>query len=145
VNFLTLVARESGGMLNYAAISREVGLSIPTVKGYSQLLQDMFVGFRVPAFSRSPRKNLLSMPRFYMFDIGVRHAACGARPGPDVVSADPGAVFERWVVMELWKRLQYLGDGTLHYLRTKDGAEIDAIVDRNGQVILVEIKWTARP
>ena len=37
------------------------------------------------------------------------------------------------------------GGGSLHYLMTKDGAEIDAIVDLGGDVIPTEVKWTARP
>jgi predicted AAA+ superfamily ATPase len=145
VNFLELAARESGGILNYAAISREVGISIPTVKSHYQLLEDMFVGFHVPAFTRSPRKNLLSTPRFHLFDLGIRHAASGMRPGPEAFLADPGRFLEHWVVLELWKRLQYLGEGSLHYLRTKDGAEIDAIVELGGDIIPIEVKWTARP
>jgi uncharacterized protein len=56
VRFLQLAAAESGRMVNYAAISRESGVSQPTVKSYYQLLEDMFVGFRVEAFSRSPRR-----------------------------------------------------------------------------------------
>ena len=145
VNFLRLAARESGGILNYAALSRDVGLTIPTIKSHYQLLEDMFVGFHVPAFSRSPRKNLLSTPRFYLFDLGVRHAASGAMPGADVVLADPGRFLEHWVVCELWRRLQYMGEGSLHYFRTKDGAAIDAIIELGGEVIPVEVKWTARP
>ena len=62
VRFLQLAAVESGQMLNYANISRESGISQPTVKSHYQLLEDMFVGIRVPAYSRSPRKNLLSSP-----------------------------------------------------------------------------------
>jgi predicted AAA+ superfamily ATPase len=145
VNFLRLAARESGGILNYAALSREVGLTIPTIKSHYQLLEDMFVGFHVPAFSRSPRKNLLSTPRYYIFDLGVRHAASGVMPGADVVLTDPCRFLEHWVVCELRKRIQYLGEGSLHYFRTKDGAEIDAIVELGGEVIPIEVKWTARP
>jgi predicted AAA+ superfamily ATPase len=145
VNFLRLAARGSGGILNYAALSREVGLAIPTIKSHYQLLEDMFVGFHVPAFSRSPRKNLLSTPRYYIFDLGVRHAASGVMPGADVVLTDPGRFLEHWVVCELRKRIQYLGEGSLHYFRTKDGAEIDAIVELGGEVIPIEVKWTARP
>ncbi len=145
VNFLCLAARESGGILNYASLSREVGLSIPTVKSHYQLLEDMFVGFHVPAFSGNSRKNLLSTPRFYLFDLGLRHAAGGSRPGPDVVNADPERFLEHWVIGELWKRLQYLGEGTLSYLRTKDGVEIDAVLDRGGEITPVRVRWTARP
>ncbi len=80
VRFLQLAAVESGQILNYANISQESGISQPTVKGYYQLLEDMFVGIRVPAYSKSPRKNLLSTPKFMFFDLGVRHAAAGLNP-----------------------------------------------------------------
>jgi predicted AAA+ superfamily ATPase len=145
VNFLRLAAHESGQMVNFAAISREVGLSQPTVKSYYQLLEDMFIGFQVPAYSKSPRKNLLSTPRFFFFDLGIRHAASGVTPELNLVRADPGKYFEHWVGIEIWKRLQYRGEGQLHYLRTKDGAEVDYIIELKGDLIPVEVKWTPTP
>ena len=145
VRFLQLAARESGQILNYAAISHETGISQPTVKNYYQLLEDMFVGFRVPAYSRSPRKNLLSTPKFFLFDLGVRHTAAGLKPSADLVHANPGPLFEQWVGIELWKRLQYLGEGTLFYQRTRDGAEVDFIVEHGGRLTPIEVKWTERP
>ena len=145
VNFLRLAAREAGQMVNVAAISREVGLSQPTVKSYYQLLEDMFIGFHVPAYSKSPRKNLLSTPRFFFFDLGIRHAASGVIPDRNIVRANPGRYFEQWVGIEIWKRLQYRGDGTLHHLRTKDGAEVDFIVEVGAHVIPLDVKWTPNP
>lgn len=145
VRFLQLAASESGQILNYAAISQEAGISQPTVKSYYQLLEDMFVGFRVQAFARSPRKNLLSTSRFYFFDLGVRHAAAGLSPSPDVVGVNPGAFFEQWVGIELWKRLQYLGNGRLHYQRTRNGFEVDYIVEQHNALTPIEVKWTEHP
>jgi uncharacterized protein len=145
VRFLKLAAAESGGVLNYAAISQESGISQPTVKSYYQLLEDMFVGFNVPAFSRSPRKNLLSSPKFFFFDPGVRHAAAGLKPSRNVVRALGGPLLEQWVGVELWKRLVYLGEGVLHHFRTKDGAEIDFIVERRGRYTPIEVKYTEHP
>jgi hypothetical protein len=52
VRFMQLAAAESGQILNFAGISQETGVSQPTVKSYYQLLEDMFVGFQVEAFSR---------------------------------------------------------------------------------------------
>ena len=145
VRFLQLTARESGQIVNYAAISQEAGISQHTVKSHYQLLEDMFVGFRVPAYTRSPRKNLLSTPKFLLFDLGVRNAAAGLRPSEELVKVDPGTMFEQWVGIELWIRLQYLGDGTLYYLRTRDGAEVDYIIERGETLTAVEVKWTQRP
>ncbi|MEN6578680.1 MAG: ATP-binding protein [Phycisphaerales bacterium] len=145
VRFLQLAARESGQIVNYAAISQEVGISLHTVKNHYQLLEDMFVGFRVPAYSRSPRKNLLSTPKFLLFDLGVRNAAAGLTPSEELVKVNPGPLFEQWVGIELWIRLQYLGEGTLYYLRTRDGAEVDYIIERNETLTAIEVKWTQNP
>ncbi len=145
VRFLRFAAVESGQMLNYHNISKEVGLSVPTIKSHYQLLEDMFLGFRLPAYSGSARKNLLSTDRFLFFDLGIRHAAAGLRPSPDIVMANPGPIFEQWVGLELWKRLQYLGAGTLHYLRTYDGSEVDFIIQSQSGLVPVEVKWTEHP
>ena len=145
VRFMHLAAAESGQIVNFAAISQESGVSQPTVKSHYQLLEDMFVGFRVEAFSRSPRKTLLSTPKFLFFDLGVRHAAAGLTATPDVVKTNPGPFFEQWVGIELWKRLQYLGEGKLYHLRTKDGAEVDFIIERSGTLTPIEVKWSEKP
>jgi predicted AAA+ superfamily ATPase len=143
--FLQLAAAESGQMTNYAGISREAGVSLPTVKTYYQLLEDMFMGFRVTAFSGSPRKSLLSTERFLFFDVGVRNAAAELPLQAAAIRANPGPLFEQWVGIELWKRLQYLGSGKLHYQRTKSGAEVDFIIARGGRLVPIEVKWTERP
>jgi len=145
VRFLQLVAAESGGITNFMGISKEAGISVPTVKSYYQLLEDMFIGFRVPAFSKSARKYLLSTPKFYFFDTGVRHAAAGLTPDRQLVHAAPGRIFEQWVGTELWKRIGYTQQGTLYHYRTKGGAEIDFIVETDNRLIPVEVKWTELP
>jgi predicted AAA+ superfamily ATPase len=145
VRFLQLAAAESGQILNFANISQETGISQPTVKGYYQLLEDMFVGIRVPAYAKSPRKNLLSTPKFLFFDLGVRHAAAGLTPSPELVKANPGPLLEQWVGIELWNRLQYLGEGRLYHQRTRDGAEVDFIIERGGCLTPIEVKWTENP
>jgi predicted AAA+ superfamily ATPase len=145
LRFLQLAAQESGRVVNFSAISRDAGISIPTIKSHYQLLEDMFVGFFVPGFSGSPRRNLLSTPRFFFFDLGIRHAAAGLMPGFDTARAQAGPLFEQWVGLELWKRLRYQREGRLHYLRTADGAEVDFIVEMRDRLIPIEVKWTDRP
>lgn len=145
LRFLQFAAAESGQAVNFAKISKEIGLTAVTVRSHYQLLEDMFIGFFVPGYSRSVRKNLTSTPRFFFFDLGIRHAAAGVTPGPDVALADPGRYFEQWVGIELWKRLGYLGQGRLHHYRTKDGAEVDFILEKDNRVTPIEVKWTEHP
>jgi predicted AAA+ superfamily ATPase len=145
LRFVQFAANESGQILNYATVSQETGISQPTVKSHYQLLEDMFVGFRVSAFSKSSRKNLLSTPKFFFFDLGVRNAAAGITPSVEAVKGNTGVLFEQWVGLELWKRLQYLGNGHLYYQRTRDGAEIDFIIEQNNRLVPIEVKWSEHP
>ncbi len=145
LRFLQLAAIESGQLLNYTNLSKETGISQPTIKSHYQLLEDMFVGIRVPAYSKSPRKNLLSTPKFIFFDLGVRHAAAGLVPSVDMVKTNPGPIFEQWVGIELWQRLQYAGTGKLHHQRSHDGAEVDFIIEHQEQLTPIEVKWTENP
>jgi predicted AAA+ superfamily ATPase len=143
--FLQLAAFESGQIVNCAALARQIGLTGKTIQSYYALLEDMFVGFSLPAFSGSARQGVLSTPRFFFFDLGVRHAAAGLPVEPTLVLANPGPLLEQWVGIELWKRLGYLGEGHLSYFRTKTGVEVDFILEHRGKLIPIEVKWTDRP
>jgi predicted AAA+ superfamily ATPase len=143
--FLPLAALESGQIVNCAALARKTGLTGKTIQSYYELLEDMFVGFSLPAFSGSARQGVLSTPRFYFFDLGVRHATAGLPPDRTLVQADPGPLLEQWVAIELWKRLGYLGEGKLSYFRTKAGVEVDLILEHRGRMLPIEVKWTDRP
>jgi len=145
LRFLKFAAGESGGIVNLAGISRETGVGSQTVKGYYQLLEDMFAGFSVPAFSGSPRKSVLSSPRFFFFDLGVRNAAAGIPLVEATVNAIAGSLFEQWVGTQLWRKLAYGARGRLSYYRTTDGAEIDFIVERGDELVPIEVKWTENP
>ena len=145
LRFLKFSAGDSGGIVNLSAISRETGISSQTVKAYYQLLEDMFVGFVVPAFSGSSRKSALSSPRFFYFDNGVRNAAAKIPLTEGSVNAAPGPLFEHWVAGQLWRKLAYDGSGTLSYYRTSDGAEVDFIVKRGDTLYPIEVKWSENP
>jgi predicted AAA+ superfamily ATPase len=141
--FLEVAAQMNGKILNYSKIEREVGVSVKTVQSYYQILQDTYLGFMVSGFHESWRKQLSQSPRFYFFDTGVaralgRRVTLGLNPS----SYEFGDLFEQFIVSECFKWNEYFGKNYhFTYLRTKDGAEIDLIVDRPGlRRAMVEIK-----
>ena len=94
---------------------------------------------------------LFRSPKFFLFDLGIRHAAAGLKPSRETVLTNPGPFFEQWVGIELWKRLQYLGEGRLLYLRTRDGMEIDFVIETRKRqsgtkpsIVCVEVKSSER-
>ncbi len=136
----------SGKIITYSKIARDVRIDPKTVETYFQILEDTYLGFRLPGFHRSVRKAQASHPKFYIFDLGVKRSL--ERTLTDRFSEQSlafGNAFEHFIVCEIF-RLNHYGkhDFRLSYLRTKDNAEIDLILNRGRKTILIEIKSYSR-
>lgn len=145
--FLVVAAQMSGQIINYSKIAREVGASTPTVQTYFQILDDTLIGFLLEPFHESIRKRQLGNPKFYFFDSGVQRALNNTLTVELKAQTYAfGVAFEHFVLNEINRLQSYAKkDYRLSYLRTKDGVEIDLIIERPGlKRALVEIKSTAR-
>jgi predicted AAA+ superfamily ATPase len=139
--FLELAAHESGTSPNLSKLSNESGVSVPAIKAYFQVLEDTLVVERVEPFLRNARKRILSSPRYYMFDTGVRNALARLPLSRDLADTQKGMLFEHLVVLELRRRIRALGKPfRTYYWRTSGGAEVDVILDLGDEVIPIEIK-----
>lgn len=141
--FLAVAAQQNGEVINYTSIAKDVGTDVKTVQSYFQILEDTLVGFMLPAYHHSIRKQQTSNPKFYFFDIGIKRALEGSL-GNQLVphTYGYGKIFEHFVILEMLRLNDYFEkDFRFYYLRTKDHAEIDLIIERPGQATaLVEIK-----
>lgn len=146
MHFIRLSALESGRQINVARLSQESGVPASTVRNYYQLLVDTFTGYWLSPFARPGRKRLLTTPRFYFFDIGVRNAAAGL-PFLSGLSPDAGgALLEQWVGLELIHRAGYFGrTHGVSFWRTTTGAEVDFIWQSPDEDVPIEVKWTDCP
>lgn len=145
--FLFVAAQMSGQIINFAKIARETGATIPTVQSYFQILEDTLIGFLLDSFHESIRKRQRENPKFYFFDTGVLRSL-GQTLTVNLVPQTYafGVAFEHFIVNEI-RRLAFYRkkDYRFSYLRTKDGVEIDLIIERPGiKRALVEIKSTER-
>jgi predicted AAA+ superfamily ATPase len=145
--FLSVASQSNTKLINYKKIAQDVGTSAVTVKTYFSILEDTLIGFLLEPFHESVRKSQRQCPKFYFFDTGVERALSRSLDVPlrEGTYAYGGA-FETFFINEVVKMKNYLRkDYSLSYLRTKDDAEIDLIVERSpGDRILIEIKSTAR-
>ena len=101
------------------------------------------LGFFLEPYHSSFRKRLSQKPKFYFFDIGVTKALCHLLSLPVLPrTAAFGESFEHFIILECQKLASYYRlNYRFSYLRTKDDAEIDLIVERPGQPLLcIEIK-----
>lgn len=144
--FLRLAGAESGRQLNLAKLSQESGVPASTLKTYYQVLVDTFVGHWLYAYSRRTRKRVLTTPRFYFFDLGVRNAAAEASLDPRVTSEAGGSLLEHWVAQELIARASYLEPShRVSFWRTSTSVEVDFVWEGPKEDVPIEVKWTERP
>jgi len=136
--FLEVSAQCNGKIINHANISRDVGVDDKTIKQYLSILEDTLIGFFLEPFQHSFRKRLSLKPK-----LGASNALARTLSIPLLPSTkEYGNAFERFVILEIIRLANYYYPGfRFSYLRTKDGAKVDLIVERPGQKILfLEIK-----
>lgn len=142
--FLELVARESGTNPNYTKLSNEAGISVQTIKDYYQVLSDTLVVEIVEPFLRNSRKRILSSPRYYFFDLGVRNALARWPLTEDTANVQKGTLFEHFLMLEIIRRVRALNKNyRVNYWRTSGGAEVDCVIDLGDEAIPIEIKSSA--
>ena len=139
--FLELAASESGTSPNLTKLSMESGVSVPAVKEFFRLLEDTLIVERVDPYLKNARKRILSTPRYYFFDLGVRNALANMPFNNDLINLQKGILFEHAVVLEIIRRIKILGENyKVCFWRTSGGAEVDCVIDCGQQVIPIEIK-----
>jgi len=133
----------NGKIINYASIARDIGVDDMTIRSYFEILEDTYMGFYLRAFNRSTRKQVKQSSKFYLIDPGIKRSLERTTRIPLLPQTSAfGDAFEHWVVLELIKLSKCFSlDWEFYYFQTKEGAEIDLVVDRPGQpLLLIEIK-----
>ncbi len=121
-----LLRNRVGSPISYQSLAEDVGVSPMTVKKYIQILESIFVVFTVTPFSKNIARSLLKEPKIYFFDTGL-------------VQGDGGAQLENLVALSLLKSIYVRADNlaedcSLHYLRTKDGLEVDFAIVKDQEI-----------
>lgn len=132
--FVEVLRERVGSPLSLASIARDLAVAPATLKRYLDILQALFIVFAVQPWHRNIARALLQSPKIYFYDTGL-------------VRGDQGVRLENAVAAMLLKHIHYLQDSTgqsagLHYIRTKDGTEVDFALSDGGQLTrLIECKW----
>ncbi len=135
-NLVLLLKDRVGSCVSYANLARELERDANTIKRWLLLLENLYILFRVTPYHKKIARSLLKEPKFYFYDIA------------QVDNDHKGARLENLLAAALLKELHWIEDTTgsqtgLHYLRTKDGKELDFLVTINNiPTHLIEAKWS---
>ena len=141
VDLLRLVAFQIGKEVSIAELASNLSLNRDTVERYLDLLEKVFVIFRVGGFSRNLRKEIVKNHRYYFYDNGVRNTLI-QNFNPIPVRDDIGQLWENYLMSERMKVNHYHGRTVNSYFwRTYDQKEIDLIEETGGKLYGFEFKW----
>ncbi len=130
---LELLRSRVGSPVSYKSIAEDVEIAPNTVKKYIQILESLFIVFRITPFSKNIARSILKEPKIYFFDTGL-------------VEGDEGIRFENSVALSLLKYVYHQIDSlgspySLNYLRTRDKSEVDfCLVKDNKPLLMIEAK-----
>lgn len=143
-NLLRALALQIGQEVSYTELAGLTGLDKNTVETYIRILEQAFIVFRLPPFSRNLRNELKKMRKIYFWDTGIRNAVINSFV-PIEMRPDAGALRENFLIAERMKYLKnHLSANSGFFWRTHQQQEIDYIEERNGGLLAVEIKTQSR-
>jgi predicted AAA+ superfamily ATPase len=143
---LKMLAHLHSAILNVSDISRSLGVSIPTVNKYLDLLEGGFLIRRLQPYFVNLGKRLVKTPKMYIRDTGILHSLASI-PSYEALYANPliGASWEGYVIEQIYRCVEPRS-WNLYYYRTQVGAEVDLVlISPSGKMTCVEIKNTNTP
>jgi hypothetical protein len=141
VDLLRLLAFQIGQEVSTTELATNLALNRLTVERYLDLLEKVFVVFKVNGFSRNLRKEVSKNSRYYFYDNGVRNSLI-QNFNTLSLRNDVGQLWENFLVMERRKANQVAGRNVNSYFwRTYDQKEIDCIEEHGGKLYGYEFKW----
>jgi len=145
--FMGLAAASHGQLFNAASISRQCGVSLPTIKAWSGVLEASYLCLFLPPYFKNYGKRLTKTPKFYFIDPAIACTLTRQPSGPAALSgAMGGALFEGLMVNEALKVFALKGKrADIFFWRSHDGLEVDLILGIGGRLYPVEIKLTSTP
>jgi len=140
-DLLRLIAFQTGNLVAYDELGKQLGMSKNTVEKYLDLLSKVFIVYRLGAYSENLRKEISKASKWYFYDNGIRNALIG-NFSPLALRNDVGQLWESYVISERIKHAKFhLNDANYFFWRTYDGQEIDLLELENGQINTFECKW----
>ena len=141
---LVALALQVGSEVSYNELANLLRIDRATVEQYIGLLEQAFVVFRLPPFSRNVRTEISSSRKVYFYDNGIRNAVID-NYNPLMLRNDVGALWENFLISERMKANHYNANyGKRYFWRTHAQQEIDYLEEYGGHLYAYEFKWNPK-
>jgi len=140
--FFKLLASRTAQELSYSNLSRDIGLSVPTIKSWISLLQTNSIIYLLQPYYKNFGKRIIKSPKLYFLDTGLAAYLVGIQTKEHLLNGPMGGVlFETFVVTNFLKRFSALDTNiSLYYWKNIGGIEVDLLIEYSSKLIPIEIK-----
>ena len=145
--FLIAIAARTGQLLNFADLSRDLGVSNKTIKSWISVLETSGIIYLLRPYYNNVSKRLIKTPKLYFLDTGL----CSyLTKWPDYKSLQNGAMsgqlLETFLFAEILKSYWHNGvQPYFYFYRDKDQKEVDLLIESAECFYPIEFKKTATP
>ncbi|HLX53387.1 MAG TPA: DUF4143 domain-containing protein, partial [Aquella sp.] len=143
-HFFRTLAYLSGTIINKAQLARDIECSETSIRNYLAISEGTFLWYNIPSFEKVGYKSLVKMPKGYVADSGLLHYLTRIN-NIEMLRQHPmiGKSFEGFVIGEIIKGLQSqsIGSWEAYHYRTRNGVEIDLILEGRFGLLPIEIKY----
>ena len=140
--FLTLLAGRTAQEISFSVLSREIGVSVPTIKSWMSFLEASSLIYLLYPYHKNFGKRVIKSPKMYFTDTGLVSYLVGLQDEEHLIKGPmAGALFETACVMQFVKRFSALMDNCkLYFWRSVSGFEVDLLVETAQGIFPIEFK-----
>ncbi len=147
--YLQALALNSAGIVDDVTLYEAAQINKSTARAYDQLLQNLLVVDKVPAWTSNRLKRLSLAPKRYLIDPGLFVGVLGIDRNDVLRDGDLlGRLIDTFVTAQIRTELALMSPSPrLHHLRTGQGRhEIDLVIEVGARkLVAIEIKASATP
>jgi uncharacterized protein len=144
--FIYLCANYAGQLLNKDELAKAVGVDAKTIQAWLGVLESSYIIYLLQPWHNNLNKRIVKSPKLYFYDTGLLCYLLGITNQTNLIKHTRyGAIFENWNITEIKKNRTNEGiNGGMYFFRDSAGNEVDLLIEKNGELIGIEIKSTKK-
>jgi predicted AAA+ superfamily ATPase len=141
--FWTMLAHYHAQTWNASELSRAMGVSDKTVRGYLDILTGAFMVRQLQPWYENISKRQVRAPKVYLRDSGILHSLLNIQDRHSLLGHPKvGASWEGYVIEQV---LQILRPSEAYYWAVHNSAELDLLLFHKGKRYGMEVKFSEAP
>jgi hypothetical protein len=142
--FVSMLSALSGTIINRSQVGRSLNISEKAIRDYLQIAEGSYIWRNTLSYEKSISKSVVKMPKGNLRDSGLSNYIQVISQREQLMNyPNVGAAFEAYISEEIIKGIQAteIVNWNHYYFRTRNGAEIDMILEGPFGTLPIEIKF----